>query len=56
MEQANRLIDALQRELRTLQRIEQTLYNNQHDVNYDDIDYRIIKFQMKSLERILKGE
>lgn len=55
MEQTNRLIAALTKELNTLKRIEQSLYNNQHDINYDDIDYRIIKFQMKSLERILKG-
>lgn len=54
MEKVNRLYDSLYRELQTLKRIEQTLYNNKGDINYDDTDYKIIKFQMKSLERILK--
>jgi len=54
MEKTNRIIDALQKELALLTRIEQTLYNSRDAVNYDDIDYRIIKFQQKSLQRMLK--
>ena len=55
MEKTNRLLHNFEQEVNRLERLEQTLYNNKHDVNYDDVDYRMVKMLKHSLKRIIYG-
>lgn len=55
MEKTNRLLYNIEQEFLRLKKLEQTLYNNRNDINYDDVDYKIVKMLQHSLRRIVYG-
>lgn len=55
MEKSNMLYNAIHSEYWFLKKLEQSLYNSRDEINYSPIEHQIVKFQLESVRRIMKG-
>lgn len=55
MEKSNMLYNAIHSEYWFLKKLEQSLYNSRDEINYNPIEHQIVKFQLESVRRIMKG-